>query len=59
MLAVAVASGVLSSLGGAYLSYHLDGSTGGCIVLLQTLLFLIALLLAPKHGLLVRWRSRR
>lgn len=59
MLAVAVASGVFSSAGGAYLSYHLDGSTGGCIVLLQTLLFLIALILAPKHGLLVRWRARR
>ncbi|MEB3173793.1 MAG: metal ABC transporter permease [Cyanobacteriota bacterium] len=59
MLAVAVASGVLSSAGGAYLSYHLDGSTGGCIVLLQTLFFLIALIFAPKHGLLVRWRSRR
>ncbi|MFN5514804.1 MAG: metal ABC transporter permease [Cyanobacteriota bacterium] len=59
MLAVAVASGVLSSLGGTYLSYHLDGSTGGCIVLLQTFFFLMALILAPKHGLLVRWRSRR
>ena len=40
---------------GAYASYFLDASPGGLIVSLQTLLFLIAFLLAPKYGLL---RSR-
>ncbi len=30
----------------------LDGATGGIIVVLQTLIFLAAFLLAPKHGYL-------
>lgn len=44
--------GSISSGLGAYLSYFLDGATGGIIVLLQTILFILAFLLAPKHGLL-------
>jgi len=36
---------------------HTDGSTGGCIVVLQTLVFVIAMIFAPKHGLLVRARK--
>jgi manganese transport system permease protein len=54
MLGLAMASGVLSSLLGTYLSYYLDGSTGGCIVVVQTLFFLLALVFAPKHGLLAQ-----
>ena len=52
MIIWAVASGVLSSVFGTYLSYFLDASTGGCIVVLQTILFIIALIFAPKYGLL-------
>jgi manganese/iron transport system permease protein len=37
---------------GAYASYFLDGATGGVIVCLQTVIFLIVFVLAPKHGLL-------
>jgi len=37
-----------------YISYHIDSSTGGCIVVVQTLLFVLAMIFAPKHGLLVR-----
>lgn len=44
---------------GAYASYHLDGSTGGCVVTLQTLLFLAAFVFAPKHGVLAGRRRRR
>ncbi len=51
---------VLSALGasglGTYLSYYLDAATGGCIVLVQTLLFLLAMVWAPKHGLCRRVR---
>jgi manganese transport system permease protein len=54
MLLIAMASGVFSSVMGVYISYHIDGSTGGCIVVLQTVLFLVAMIFAPKHGLLVR-----
>jgi manganese transport system permease protein len=54
MMVLAVISGVSCSVLGTYLSYHLDASTGGCIVVLQTLLFVVTMLLAPKHGLLLR-----
>ena len=57
MILIAMVSGVFSSVMGTYLSYHIDGSTGGCIVVLQTLLFLVAMIFAPKHGLLVRARN--
>lgn len=57
MILMAMASGVFSSVMGTYVSYHIDGSTGGCIVVLQTLLFLVAMIFAPKHGLLVRSRN--
>jgi len=58
MLLIAMACGMFSSVIGTYISYHIDGSTGGCIVVLQTLLFLIAMIFAPKHGLLVRNRKQ-
>jgi manganese/iron transport system permease protein len=48
--------GAATSFLGAYLSYFLDGATGGIIVVLQTAIFLTAFLLAPKHGMLA---SRR
>ncbi|KGJ06557.1 metal ABC transporter permease [Paracoccus sphaerophysae] len=57
LLALAVAIGAITSAVGAYLSYFLDGATGGVIVLLQTLVFLAAFVLAPTHGLLAA-RSR-
>ncbi len=43
---------------GAYASYFLDGATGGCIVVLQTLVFLAVLTFAPRHGLLAARRAR-
>jgi manganese transport system permease protein len=58
MLPIAMASGVFSSVIGTYISYHIDGSTGGCIVVLQTLLFVVAMVFAPKHGLLARSRQQ-
>ena len=59
MLGIATGMGALCGLMGAYASYYLDGSTGGCIVVLQTLFFLMALVLAPKHGLLAARARRR
>lgn len=59
LLMIAVAIGALTSLVGAYLSFYLDGATGGLIVSLQTAVFLAAFLLAPKHGYLAgRARAR-
>jgi manganese/iron transport system permease protein len=56
LLIIAVAIGTLTSFTGAYLSYFLDGATGGVIVTLQTLIFLAAFTFAPKHGLLAARR---
>ena len=51
LLIIAVLLGAGTSAVGVYLSYYLDGATGGVIVCLQTLLFLMAFLFAPKYGL--------
>ncbi len=59
MVAIAVVSSVFSSVAGTYLSYHIDASTAGCIVVLQTLLFVVAMIFAPKYGLLAQARSRQ
>ena len=56
LLRISVAIGSLTSGFGAYVSYFLDGATGGVIVTLQTLIFLAAFIFAPKHGLLAARR---
>ena len=50
LIALSVAIGAGTSAVGAYISYFLDGATGGVIVCLQTLIFAAAFLFAPKHG---------
>jgi manganese/iron transport system permease protein len=57
LLVLSVAVGAATSIVGAYLSYFLDGATGGVIVVLQTLLFLAAFFFAPKHGVLASRRQ--
>jgi manganese transport system permease protein len=59
MLLYAVASSLFSGVVGTYISYFLDGATGGCIVVLQTLLFLTAFVFAPKHGILAKRRQQQ
>jgi manganese/iron transport system permease protein len=56
LLALSVVIGTVTSIFGAYLSFFLDGATGGVIVTLQTALFLAAFLFAPKHGMLAARR---
>lgn len=58
MLVIASGVGVLSTVLGTFVSYHLDASTGGCIVCVLTLIFLITYLLAPRYGLIGRLRGR-
>jgi manganese/iron transport system permease protein len=55
-LTIAVIIGTLTSFTGAYISYFLDGATGGIIVVMQTLIFLAAFFFAPKHGMLAARR---
>ena len=57
LLRLSVAIGAGTSFLGAYASYFLDGSTGGLIVVFQTLLFLLAFVFAPKHGRLAARRA--
>lgn len=60
LLVIAVVLGAVTSSAGAYISYFLNGATGGMIVTLQTIVFLIAFFFAPKHGMLsARRRARR
>ena len=59
MLWLSSGMGVATSLAGAYASYFFNGATGGCIVTLQTLVFLAAFVFAPKHGILASKRRAR
>ena len=59
LIAIAVTIGAMSSFVGAYISYFLDGATGGVIVVLQMAVFLTAFVFAPKHGLLAARRKAR
>ncbi|RWO65036.1 MAG: metal ABC transporter permease [Mesorhizobium sp.] len=59
MILLAMAIGAATSAVGAYLSFFLDGATGGLIVVLQTVVFLTAFVFAPKHGRLAARRAAR
>lgn len=52
VILISISIGTLTSLVGAYLSYFIDGATGGVIVLLQAFIFMISFFFAPKYGLL-------
>lgn len=52
MMALSAAIGIASGAIGLLVSYHADTAAGGTIVLTSTLFFLVALILAPNHGLL-------
>lgn len=57
MLLISFGSALLSCIGGIYASYYLDGSTGACIVLVQAAQFIVAMVFAPKHGLIANRRK--
>ncbi len=59
LILIAALLGAVTSFVGAYVSYFLDGATGGIIVVLQTLIFLIAFVFAPKHGMIAIRRKGR
>ena len=59
MLLISVGTSLLSCLGGVYLSYHLDVSTGGSIVVLMSALFTLAMVFAPKYGMIAQQRQKR
>jgi len=57
MMAVSALIGVVSAVGGLYLSYYLDVASGGAMVLVATAIFVLAFLFAPRKG--VVWGVRR
>jgi manganese transport system permease protein len=59
MLLYSVASSVLACVFGTYFSYHFDLSTGGSIVVLLTLFFLVTMVFAPKYGILAQELRKR
>ena len=59
LIFTSVSIGSVTSFLGAYISYFLDGATGGVIVSLQTLIFLLVFIFAPKHGLLAAKRKAK
>ncbi|WP_277808876.1 metal ABC transporter permease [Moraxella nasibovis] len=54
LIVIAGVIGVVTSGLGVYLSYFFDGATGGVIVCLQTILFILAFLFSPKFGVLTQ-----
>ena len=52
MLVIATAVALTSAALGTIVSFHIDGATGACIVLIQALFFALAFLFAPKRGIL-------
>ncbi|MCI5040390.1 MULTISPECIES: metal ABC transporter permease [Donghicola] len=57
LIVTSVLIGAITSFAGAYISYFLNGATGGVIVVLQTLIFLAVFVWAPKHGVLAARRQ--
>ena len=50
LILLSVLIGSVTCFTGAYLSFFIDGATGGIIVVLQTIVFLGFFLIAPKYG---------
>lgn len=59
LLVLSVLIGSITSFTGAYLSFFVDGATGGLIVSLQTLIFILVFLFAPKHGYIAAKRRAK
>jgi manganese/iron transport system permease protein len=59
MLVIAVAVATVSCALGTVVSFHIDGATGACIVLIQMVAFVLAFLFAPKRGVFASRRFRR
>jgi manganese/iron transport system permease protein len=55
LVKIAIAVAIVSAVSGLYLSFYLNVASGASIVLVETLLFGLALLFSPKSG----WLGRR
>jgi manganese/iron transport system permease protein len=57
MLVIAAGIAITAAALGTIVSFHIDGATGACIVLIQAFFFLLAFLFAPQRGILMRARQ--
>lgn len=58
LMGLAIAAGMLSSVGGLLLSYHAGLPSGPCIILLAGAIYLISALFGRYHSVFARWRRR-
>lgn len=58
MMAVSAAIGIVSTVGGLYVSYYLNVASGGAMVLVATFIFVAFFLFAPERGVVRRLRGR-
>ncbi|MCS1350987.1 metal ABC transporter permease [Mechercharimyces sp. CAU 1602] len=59
MLWLSVIIGFISSAGGYFMAQQIDASIAGCMTSMAAVLFVIAFLFSPKHGVLTRWWMQR
>ncbi|WP_262927440.1 metal ABC transporter permease [Phytohalomonas tamaricis] len=60
MMLIAVGAAMFSTYAGVLISFYINGTTAGCIVLVQAAIFILAFCCSPSKGVLVaRLRSRR
>jgi manganese transport system permease protein len=59
MLVIAALVSVIACIVGAYSSYYFDVSTGGAMVLVLGVAFIVTFIAAPKYGLLAKKLARR
>ena len=59
MIAIAVAVGILSAIGGYLLATWLDGAVAGAIAVVSGGFYLLAALFGPRHGVLPRYLAQR
>ncbi|WP_141432159.1 metal ABC transporter permease [Bacillus sp. 03113] len=59
MIGISMIIGIMSSILGYYMAYLYDASIAGCMISVAGVLFLLALLFSPTHGVVVKkWRRR-
>lgn len=59
MLALSVLVTAIAAVLGIYASYYLDVSTGGAVVVSQSMIFLLAYLFGARGGVVTAWFRRR
>lgn len=57
LVRIAIAVAIVSAVSGLYLSFYLNVASGASIVLIETLLFVLALLFSPRSGWITRHRA--